>query len=423
MIAALTVLPITAPAAAPPCTQDRADFLLVWQETLPQPQEVLDAEKELPGALEGTVSAGLTFAVLPLLTGTAPDPCDSPDVEAALPARFPQAVSPLLDLQPEHPVTAEQDWQTQLDPNHISVPTQTEAWDTEAEAPAVPLRSDLGGKEVPPSAKGAEVVAAGRIALPVAEVDAQPSASEVPPTDITEHAPPGAPPPTDTPEGHNVSASQHSKDQSRSDASDRQTAGGTAERAASAFMIPERASSDSRPAVTLAATTDPSKTAIPVAAHVQTLPTHGPLPHNSPPAPLKEALHVALRTLPPGSATPGVEIRLEPEGLGAFTLQVTETAQGLQVTVQADRADTLDLMRRHAAELVAEFRSAGMGNPVLHFGAGDSGQRSPGQTGQGAQHDTPNEQQPNAAQHPLAEVTPAWTRPQSGQSGSLILRL
>jgi flagellar hook-length control protein FliK len=70
-------------------------------------------------------------------------------------------------------------------------------------------------------------------------------------------------------------------------------------------------------------------------------------------------------------ATDGtVEVALEPEELGRVRLSLTPNDQGVAVQVQADRQDTLDLMRRHAAVLEREFREAGFGSVSFGFSSG-----------------------------------------------------
>jgi flagellar hook-length control protein FliK len=68
------------------------------------------------------------------------------------------------------------------------------------------------------------------------------------------------------------------------------------------------------------------------------------------------------------------EVALEPEELGHVRLSLTTTDHGVTVQVQADRQDTLDLMRRHAAALAREFRDAGFGAVDLGFSS-QSGRR------------------------------------------------
>lgn len=70
-----------------------------------------------------------------------------------------------------------------------------------------------------------------------------------------------------------------------------------------------------------------------------------------------------------------LEIRLSPEELGRVKLAMSPGEAGLQVTILAERADTLDLIRRHVDLLAQELRNQGHENPTFHFGENASDQR------------------------------------------------
>lgn len=121
--------------------------------------------------------------------------------------------------------------------------------------------------------------------------------------------------------------------------------------------------------------------------------------------------------LPPALASqplPGpVELRLSPEELGSITLSFTVEAGVLRVHVQADRPDTLDLMRRHGDQFLADLRQGGQGGATLSFAGGDPHpQRGRWQ----AAYAGPSEPPPPA---------PALPHPPPGHSGTagLYLRL
>jgi hypothetical protein len=65
-----------------------------------------------------------------------------------------------------------------------------------------------------------------------------------------------------------------------------------------------------------------------------------------------------------------IEIRLAPEELGQVRLDIRLTDGGLTVVVDADRSESLDLMRRSADLLARELRDAGFGSINLAFGSG-----------------------------------------------------
>jgi hypothetical protein len=82
--------------------------------------------------------------------------------------------------------------------------------------------------------------------------------------------------------------------------------------------------------------------------------------------------------LPPGlsndlaaliSARPDgpVDLQLFPEELGHLRLSLTQDGDILRVTIQAERAETLDLLRRHADTLMEEIRMAGFSGGTFNF--------------------------------------------------------
>ncbi|NVO57666.1 flagellar hook-length control protein FliK [Rhodobacteraceae bacterium B1Z28] len=70
----------------------------------------------------------------------------------------------------------------------------------------------------------------------------------------------------------------------------------------------------------------------------------------------------------PGSGV--VEIALNPEELGRVSIVLNSREDGLHLTIAAERPETLDLMRRHIADLTAEFQKLGYGE--LSFDLGTS---------------------------------------------------
>lgn len=65
-----------------------------------------------------------------------------------------------------------------------------------------------------------------------------------------------------------------------------------------------------------------------------------------------------------------IELVLTPEDLGRIRFDLTPGRDGLQVTLAAERPETLDLLRRHAGDLLAELEAAGYGGATLNFGCG-----------------------------------------------------
>ena len=74
-----------------------------------------------------------------------------------------------------------------------------------------------------------------------------------------------------------------------------------------------------------------------------------------------------------------VELTLAPEELGRVRLTLVTTEQGVTVSVQADRPDTLDLIRRNIDHLARDFRDLGYSAINFNFGEKpqDRGQPEP----------------------------------------------
>lgn len=94
------------------------------------------------------------------------------------------------------------------------------------------------------------------------------------------------------------------------------------------------------------------------AAPAHLLPSRAELPSNVP----VQITHAV------GSATgPVTEITLAPEELGNLRIEISTEGDRVSLTLQAERPDTLDLLRRHADRLLAEFRAAGFSEMNLGF--------------------------------------------------------
>jgi flagellar hook-length control protein FliK len=70
------------------------------------------------------------------------------------------------------------------------------------------------------------------------------------------------------------------------------------------------------------------------------------------------------------------EIQLAPEELGRVILTLQTSDDAVVVAIQAERQETLDLMRRHADILQREFREAGFTSLSFSFGQEPSDGRS-----------------------------------------------
>lgn len=110
-----------------------------------------------------------------------------------------------------------------------------------------------------------------------------------------------------------------------------------------------------------------------------------------------------------------VELALDPPELGRIRMQVTEIAGVMTLTIQAERPETADLMRRHLDLLAQEFAQAGLDAPSVMIS-----QEGADQGGRNADDQPPlGDQQRSAAPH---ADTPQ-PLPQRTASGGLDLRL
>ncbi|MDG1128586.1 MAG: flagellar hook-length control protein FliK [Paracoccaceae bacterium] len=89
-----------------------------------------------------------------------------------------------------------------------------------------------------------------------------------------------------------------------------------------------------------------------------------------------------------------VDLHLNPEELGKVRISMAMADGGITVTIQAERPDTLDLMRRHIDQLAQEFRHLGYGLISFSFGQQNQGQDNqsnggPNQAASAAPEDQP----------------------------------
>jgi flagellar hook-length control protein FliK len=81
------------------------------------------------------------------------------------------------------------------------------------------------------------------------------------------------------------------------------------------------------------------------------------------PASLPNDLAALISARPDGP----VDLQLFPEELGHLRLSLTQDGDLLRVTIQAERAETLDLLRRHSDTLMDEIRMAGFSGGSFSF--------------------------------------------------------
>lgn len=85
-------------------------------------------------------------------------------------------------------------------------------------------------------------------------------------------------------------------------------------------------------------------------------------------APLLKQVAQELLVLATSGAEDGsVTIHLQPEDLGSLQFRVTRTGEGLHVHLSVDQPATLDLLRRHAGDLLQDLQSGGFSGTSLSF--------------------------------------------------------
>lgn len=109
----------------------------------------------------------------------------------------------------------------------------------------------------------------------------------------------------------------------------------------------------------------PTAPAAPAQSTAASLPLAAPPGAHYSPMPLPSAMVAALRD---ATGSEGIELTLTPEELGPLRLSMVGEGDLIRIVVQAERPDTLDLVRRHADLLVQELRQAGFAGADLSFG-------------------------------------------------------
>ncbi|CAM8622226.1 T3SS_Flik_C domain containing protein [Paracoccaceae bacterium] len=98
-----------------------------------------------------------------------------------------------------------------------------------------------------------------------------------------------------------------------------------------------------------------------------------------PQTPMQQASAALVRL---AADAPGrIELTLTPETLGRVHFDMRPEGAGLAITVSAERSETLELIRRHLPDLLAELRQAGVQAGTLSFGSWAEGQSAPSKEG------------------------------------------
>lgn len=102
-----------------------------------------------------------------------------------------------------------------------------------------------------------------------------------------------------------------------------------------------------------------------------------------------------------------INLALAPEELGRLTISIRQEGDFVHVSMMAERPETLDLLRRHAGDLLADLRQSGFSGASFSFGQG--GQDRSSQTAD-TSLGTDDAAAPHAAPHDFKQPSPlrAW---------------
>ncbi|MCB5409584.1 flagellar hook-length control protein FliK [Pseudogemmobacter faecipullorum] len=122
-----------------------------------------------------------------------------------------------------------------------------------------------------------------------------------------------------------------------------------------------------------------------------------------------------------GSASAVTELRLTPEELGLVRIELQTEGEKVSVTLIAERAETLDLLRRHSERLISELRNVGFSQLDLGFGNHRDGQAGAYNAAPLLHQGRPIADLPTDLPAEMAAPLPAW--PASVDGSSLYMRL
>ena len=93
--------------------------------------------------------------------------------------------------------------------------------------------------------------------------------------------------------------------------------------------------------------------------------------HSEPPSPIQQTAAIIAAQSPtqPGS----IDLTLTPETLGRLHFEMRPEGDKMAITLSAERPETLDLVRRHLPDLLAELKQAGVQAGTLSFGTWSDG--------------------------------------------------
>jgi hypothetical protein len=149
-------------------------------------------------------------------------------------------------------------------------------------------------------------------------------------------------------------------------------------------------------------------------------PTSGERMHiSAPPTSLPEGISLRLAQAAAQFTDRPVEVTLSPEELGRVRMTLATHDGNLTMVIQADRPETLDLLRRHIDTLAQDFRDLGFDDLNFSFGHDREGSPTPNEI------DTAEDNDRLVGDLPRPEVAlPAIPTPlQNSVGGGLDLRM
>ncbi len=95
---------------------------------------------------------------------------------------------------------------------------------------------------------------------------------------------------------------------------------------------------------------------------------------HAPPTPVRQVVEILAAQ--PADVPGRIELTLTPETLGKVHFDMRPEGDSLSIVLSAERADTLELMRRHLPDLMAELKQAGIQAGSFSFSSWNEGQRA-----------------------------------------------
>jgi flagellar hook-length control protein FliK len=100
----------------------------------------------------------------------------------------------------------------------------------------------------------------------------------------------------------------------------------------------------------------------------------GTVQRPAPPTPVRQVVEILAAQ--PADVPGRIELTLTPETLGKVHFDMRPEGDSLSIVLSAERADTLELMRRHLPDLMAELKQAGIQAGSFSFSSWNEGQRA-----------------------------------------------